>query len=73
MIDSLPQLEEVCPSCNGNRGRFYTEVEENNGWGDCSRCKGSGFIPTKTGAQILSLIRHNSKVTVNAELCVAGE
>ena len=72
MISELPILEEECPICKGKKGRFYSEVEENNGWADCFRCKGAGYVPTEVGARILELVRHNSRVTVNAELCVAG-
>ena len=63
-------LESKCPSCGGRKG--FSDGEEEGGWRDCARCNASGFVPTPMGARILDLIRHNSRVTVSAELLVAS-
>lgn len=73
MSAEFPPLEQICPVCHGAKGRRYSEIEEDDGWADCYKCQGSGFVPTELGVQILTLMRHNSKVTVKAQLCVAGE
>lgn len=69
MLDEL-QLETVCPECRGEKG--YGDNEEPNGWVECRKCRGAGLIPTETGMKILNLVRHNSRVKLKAELCVAG-
>jgi len=38
---------------------------------DCPDCRGSGFKPTEIGARILTLIKHNAKLAVSAELQVS--
>lgn len=70
MNDELPILETQCDQCKGKAG--YPDEEEHNGWADCPFCKGEGFKPTPIGARILELVRHNSRVTVSAELRVFG-
>ncbi len=64
------ELEQNCPDCQGRRGEYLRGEEE--GWQACSRCNGSGFVPTELGTRVLNLIRHNSRLTVSAELRVAG-
>lgn len=71
-MSELLALETTCPRCNGEKGRFFCDVEENNGWANCPRCNGSGFVPTPMGKQILDLIQHNSTVAVTAQFCIAG-
>ena len=72
MNAEIPILEEVCPSCKGEKGRYYADAARDDGWSDCPRCKGSGFVPTDAGKRILSLIQHNSKLSINAQLCLGG-
>jgi DnaJ-class molecular chaperone len=43
-------LESACPMCNGS-GRFNYDK--------CGACSGTGYVATKTGKQILSLVQHN--------------
>ncbi len=70
MTDEIPQLEVTCDQCKGRGG--YHDIEEDSGWAECPYCGGSGFKPTLIGTKILELIRHNSKVTVKAELSVSS-
>lgn len=70
MSDEIPILETICARCEGSRG--YRDVEADNGWEECSHCSGTGYQPTPIGARILDLIRHNSRVTVSAELRVSS-
>lgn len=67
---NLPDLETVCPVCNGDKGRHTGE--EISGWAECWNCEGSGFIPTSLGVKILELVRHNSKVEISGELRVCS-
>ena len=69
-LDKLP-LEIVCPECQGH-GKFPDETES-SGFLKCLDCNGVGYIPTALGARILALVRHNTRLTVNAELRVAGD
>ena len=55
--DGLPELETVCPVCNGRGGELFDYDE----WDDCCRCNGAGHVPTKAGEKILLLMRHNFK------------
>lgn len=68
-MSDIPPLEQKCPDCKG-KGNTYN-VEEDCVL-DCKICNGSGFVPTTIGARILDLIRHNSRVTVSAELRVSS-
>lgn len=68
MLDSL-MLETVCAECHGGKG--YSDIAATNGWAICSTCGGTGYVPTVIGARILDLVRHNSRVTVSAELRVS--
>ena len=63
-------LETKCENCAGSG--FIYEREEVSGKSECEDCNGSGFVPTSIGARILDLIRHNSRVTVSAELRVSS-
>ena len=69
MSDTLkiPQLEELCPACKGKG--LYAEVDEKI---PCYKCNGSGYVPTKEGLQIIALIRHNSRITIEADLQIAS-
>ena len=67
--NKIPELEKVCESCGGKR-KEYDHIEDC--FADCCDCNGSGFVPTPIGSRILDLIRHNSRVTVSAELRVSG-
>lgn len=50
------ELETECDRCFG-KGRWY---EEGSGRHQaCCRCNGSGYAPTRFGAKVLDLIRHN--------------
>jgi DnaJ-class molecular chaperone len=69
-ILKMKPLEITCDHCNG-RGRF-SDHEEAGGSIECRECNGSGFKPTQLGVQILELIRHNSRVEINAELRVSS-
>lgn len=69
MNNELTELECVCSVCNGNKGSHTGEEE--SGWSDCYNCNGSGYVPTEAGKRILDLMRHNSRVKVTAELCLA--
>ncbi len=67
--DSLiPNLEKVCAVCSGKK---YAYSSEEDSIMDCFNCNGSGFVPTEAGKSILDLMRHNSRVKVTAELCLA--
>lgn len=68
MLDELPELETQCTQCFGRGG--HNDIED-DGWAECPYCKGSGFKPTLIGLRILDLVRHNSRVKFNAELCVS--
>lgn len=63
-------LEVSCALCNGRGWHIYVENEEDRT--PCYKCNGSGFVPTEAGVRILSLIRHNARLTVSAELDVSG-
>ena len=55
-LDSLPDLERPCVSCNGkgvHKG-FDKTVP-------CYSCGGSGWETTDIGERILNLMRHNFK------------
>jgi hypothetical protein len=52
--DSLPLLEYLCESCNGNGGDF-SGVH----WVRCAKCCGVGYVATEFGQQVLTLMRHN--------------
>ena len=67
-MSEMPDLESKCLHCEG-RGGFTAEEGERE---LCHDCSGSGFKPTPIGERILKLIRHNSRVTVSAELRVSG-
>lgn len=69
-MNDIPDLETQCERCEGRRG--YSDIEADNGWAECFKCDGTGFIPTAIGARVLDLIRHNSRVTVSAELRVSS-
>jgi len=59
----LQQLEKKCPDCKGEGGHF----DPIDGYGYyCPRCNGAGYLPTKTGRQVLSLIRHNFSLLATA-------
>lgn len=62
----LPDLEKVCEVCSGKK---YAYSSEEDAFPDCSNCNGSGFVPTESGKRILDLLRHNSRVSVTAQLC----
>lgn len=55
-IESLPELEVKCRECDG-----YGRIIEYRGDSGCKcpECRGSGFIPTAIGEQILALVRHD--------------
>lgn len=73
MNSDLPDLETQCPFCKGQKQFFDETIQDHNhdGFVPCPKCNGSGYIPTAAGTRILKLFRHNSRVTVNAELCVS--
>ena len=63
-------LELECNRCHG-KGEFADSAEPDGALA-CITCNGSGFVPTEIGARILSLMGHNSRLTVSAELHVSG-
>jgi len=69
-MDNIPDLEKMCASCKGT-GWCESIKEDDGGWGTCSDCAGTGFIPTEIGARILELVRHNSRVNITAEFRVS--
>lgn len=68
-IEEIPNLETQCTACGG-ASQYY--CSEDDCFKACEKCNGSGFVPTDFGKRVLSLVRHNAKVSFNAELCVAG-
>ena len=70
MSNLLQELEKPCEWCNGKGVRV--DMQSDDGFSECYKCGGSGFIPTHDGAKILALMRHNSRVKVNAELRICG-
>lgn len=65
-FDSLV-LELPCDHCKGS-GLVWDDGSKC----PCTRCGGAGHVPTDLGEKILTLVRHNSSVRVNAELYVSG-
>lgn len=70
MTSLLPPLEMKCPDCSGS-GKF-NDSELKDGEDDCCKCNGSGFVPTPDGKQILELLKHQSRVVINAQLCLGA-
>ena len=70
MSDIIQDLEKPCEWCEGRGKRV--DMQSDEGYSECYKCGGSGFIPTEIGARILALMRHNSRVRVNAELRICG-
>lgn len=52
----LPVLERTCGLCYGT-GDGYSYGY--NGYRDCERCHGTGFVPTEAGQAILQLMWNN--------------
>jgi hypothetical protein len=52
----FPELETVCPNCQGKGGWFDPE---DGGGAICSECGGGGYIPTALGQRLLKLFEHN--------------
>lgn len=50
-LESLPELERVCPECESD-----TEYNGNpcGEWCPCGCCGGAGYIPTPFGEKVLS-------------------
>lgn len=65
----IPELESECLDCQGTGNNYVSADDE---FAICSHCNGSGLIPTPIGLRILELVRHNSRMSVNAELLVSG-
>jgi Tryptophan RNA-binding attenuator protein inhibitory protein len=61
--DQLPELESVCPYCEGIGGKAPMYED---GWDVCWNCMGAGYVPTEFGKRVIALIRHQSKATVDA-------
>lgn len=55
-LESLPELETVCPECEGDNDY---NANAYGPWRPCGSCGGAGYIPTDLGAKIIDLIRHN--------------
>jgi Tryptophan RNA-binding attenuator protein inhibitory protein len=53
-LEKLPELETVCPRCEGD-----TEYNGNpcGPWRPCGVCGGSGYVPTEFGEKVLRLMR----------------
>lgn len=66
---NLPPLEQACTRC---KGRAVEDDRDQDCIVACPDCNGSGFRPTRIGLQILTLVQHNARMTVNAEWRVAG-
>lgn len=64
---AIPELEVKCEACNGSGSTYQPEADQ---YDDCSKCNGSGFMPTAIGARILTLLRHQCRVTVTSEFSV---
>jgi hypothetical protein len=47
--EELPELEIVCPACDGTGG--YAR--------GCNDCNGSGFVHTDFGKRVLEFLDHN--------------
>ncbi len=59
---SLPELERLCPECEGD-----TDYNSNpcGPWCPCGCCGGAGFRPTAFGHKVLALVRRN--IVLDAE------
>jgi hypothetical protein len=53
-LENLPELERVCPRCEG-KGKIRSERVLRR----CSSCDGAGYQPTEIGEMVLELMRHN--------------
>lgn len=69
-MNEIPILENTCTHCSG-RGVFSDFSEE--GFVNCHKCRGTGYIPTEAGLQVISLIRHASKVRIEAKLSLSSQ
>jgi len=69
-MNELPELETICQRCSG-KGAFGARGGDD--YEECFFCCGSGFIPTEMGARVLSLIRHNARLNVSAELALSSD
>lgn len=56
---SKVELDRICSSCNGEGGKRIDDLAVD--WIQCSRCEGTGRIPTDIGKMILEFLdRHAS-------------
>jgi hypothetical protein len=53
----LPQLETLCPECQGTGG-WETQYNDAH-WEDCPGCLGAGYIATPLGERVLRLVAHH--------------
>jgi hypothetical protein len=57
-------LERRCVFCNGEGGAGPSELCDR--FLSCTRCHGSGHLPTETGKKILALMRHNFRAMLES-------
>jgi DnaJ-class molecular chaperone len=67
--EQIPDLEQKCPRCDGSGGGIPCDEP---GWVTCEECSGSGFVPTSLGRKVLTLMRHNTRLTINVEFVGAS-
>lgn len=61
-------LETKCATCDGRKHVYDSETDSFN---ECRLCNGSGLTPTRFGARILDLVRHNSRVSAELQISCA--
>ena len=52
--EKLPELETLCPECEGAGGSVYR-----NEYTPCHECDGAGYLPTEFGKKFVAMMRHN--------------
>ncbi len=62
-VDTIPVLEVPCDECHGER-RYRVSV--GNGWSNCGKCNGAGYVATEFGERVIALMWHNFRPMLDA-------